>query len=286
MSAAASLEPPAHARQDEDETPLYTQSSLGAWRHLVGDLHVEGMIAIAAVVILWQAASYFLPPFLFPSVGDIGRAIREMLADTTTSYTVRLTIARIILFVLLSFISGTGLGIVACLNGRTERTVTPLIQLSQGIPGVCWIIFAALWFRNMELRIAFVIVISTLPSFFFMAREGFRAIPRELWDMVQSWRPTRSQFFTKLIVPSLLPQLLNALRLNLGTGTRVTIMAELLAGNSGIGNYLRSAQEQFRMDVAIAWTAILVVFVLLLDAVLTKIEHHLLRWRHSLRSSR
>jgi ABC-type nitrate/sulfonate/bicarbonate transport system permease component len=78
-----------------------------------------------------------------------------------------------------------------------------------------------------------------------------------------------------LILPALRPALLTAWRINLGGGTRMVITAELLAGVSGIGYQLRTAQEQFQMDNAVAWTVILVAFVLALDSILKAIERRL-----------
>jgi NitT/TauT family transport system permease protein len=94
--------------------------------------------------------------------------------------------------------------------------------------------------------------------------------------MVRAWRPTRVQMLHKLILPALRPTLLTAWRINLGGGTRMVITAELLAGVSGIGYQLRTAEEQFRMDSAVAWTVILVAFVLVCDAILKAVERRLL----------
>jgi NitT/TauT family transport system permease protein len=155
----------------------------------------------------------------------------------------------------------------------------------QGVPAVCWIIFAILWFRDMEARIAFVVIVTTIPSFYYQARDGIRTISAELWDMVRSWRPSTGQLVRILILPALLPALLTGWRTNLGNGTRVTIFAELLGGISGIGYQLRLSQELFRMDRAIAWTIVLVVFVVGSNIALSLFERKALRWRHDRNSA-
>ena len=60
----------------------------------------------------------------------------------------------------------------------------------------------------------------------------------------------------------------------------VTIMAELLGGVSGIGYQLRLSQELFRMDRAIAWTVVLVAFVVATNLALALFERSALTWRH------
>jgi NitT/TauT family transport system permease protein len=235
-------------------------------------VNLEGLGALFVVALAWQVSSHFFPPFLFPSLKTVCSTLLRTLADPAMLSTIGLTFLRILVSLTGTFLLATALGIVAALHPRTERFVDPLIQLKQGVPGVCWIIFSILWFKGTETRIAFIVIISTLPSFFYLARDGVRAISSELWQMVRALRPTRLQMLTKVILPALRPTLLTGWRINLGGGTRMVITAELLAGVSGIGYQLRTAQEQFRMDSAIAWTVVLVAFVVALDAALKAVE--------------
>jgi NitT/TauT family transport system permease protein len=258
-----------------------TATSLGPYLSgLFGRINVEGTVVLLLLVIAWQIASLHLPPILFPSLSRIVTALRDIVTSAPALAAIGLTYLRILVALAIAFAAATAIGIGAGLLRPLERAALPLIEVMQGIPAVCWIIFAILWFREMEARIAFVVIVSTIPSFFYQARDGMRAIPVELWDMVRSWRPSTLQLTRILILPALLPALLTGWRTNLGNGTRVTIMAELLGGVSGIGYQLRLSQELFRMDRAIAWTVVLVAFVVATNLALTLFERTALRWRH------
>ena len=253
---------------------------LDAATKLARSINVEGTIVLAGVLVAWQIASHFSPPILFPPLQKVVAAIVDIFDSPSALHAIGTTYLRILASLLVAFVLATVLGIAAGVYRRLERAVIPLIELMQGIPAVCWIIFAVLWFRDMETRIAFVIVVTTVPSFFYQARDGVRAISAELWDMVRSWRPSLPQLVRILVLPALLPVMLTSWRINLGSGTRVTIMAELLGGITGIGHQLRLAQELFRMDRAIAWTFVLVVFVVVTSAILSLLEARTLKWRH------
>lgn len=241
--------------------------------------NVEGCVAVVALLAAWEIAAGHLPAFLFPSLGTIWETLLGTLSSVEALGSIALTYVRIVVSLVLVFIFASLVGVWAAKRERVDRAVMPLIQIKQGIPGVCWAIFAIIWFENMELRIGFVIIISIFPSFFFMIRDGYRNIPRDLWEMVHSWRPSRWQMARKLIFPALLPAVLTSWRLNLGNGARVAVTAELLAGISGIGHELRTAQEQFRMDTALAWTVVLAVFILVSDYGMARLERRLLGWR-------
>ncbi|OWJ69186.1 ABC transporter permease [Inquilinus limosus] len=252
---------------------------LGRLGRRLRGVNVEGTIALVGLLVLWQIASANYPPMFFPPLQKIWATAVQTFETPSTLLSIGTTYLRITLSLIGSFFIASALGVGAALNRRIERFLVPLVELKQGIPAVCWIIFAILWFRDMETRIAFVVVTAALPSFFYQARDAVRSIPRDLWDMVRALRPNLLQVLRILVVPSTLPSLLTVWRVNIGNGTRVTIMAELLGGITGIGHQLRLSQELFRMDQVIVWTAALVAFVILGNLVLSAIERRVLRWR-------
>lgn len=244
-----------------------------------GRINVEGTLVLVALVIAWQVAALYYPPILFPSLERIGVALKDILTSPAAASASAITYARILIALLIGFGIATTVGLAAGMVRPIERAAVPLIEVMQGIPAVCWIIFAILWFRDMEARTAFVVIVTTIPSFFYQARDGVLEISGDLWDMVRSLRPSLSKLVRILILPALLPALVTGWRINIGNGTRVTIMAELLGGVSGIGHQLRLSQELFRMDKAIAWTVVLVAFVVVSNLALSWLEKRVLGWR-------
>ena len=95
---------------------------------------------------------------------------------------------------------------------------------------------------------------------------------KDLTEMVMSLRPRPMQTFRLLIVPSVLPDILTAWKVNLGNASRVVVVAELVGATGGVGYELLQQQQVFDMTGALAWTLQLVIFVLLLQALLSGIE--------------
>jgi len=249
------------------------------WPAWLSSFNLPGAVVVGLLVIGWQAIAGVLPAFLFPPIQDILRAERELLGEPAFYATILHTYARIIGSVGLSFALAVAAGIGAASSRLVDRSAAPLLALMQGVPAICWIIFAILWFRDIEIRIVFIVVISTAPNFFLQSRDAVLAISKDLRDMVLSWRPTKRQVLTKLILPSLVPILLTTILVNLGIATKVGVTAELLAGVGGIGGELRTAEEQFRMEMALAWTLPLVAFIFITGSLTRLAEKRLLRWR-------
>lgn len=239
----------------------------------------EGTLAIVLLLVAWGWASHHSTPMFFPTLTQLFNTIIDLLSSQDGWSSVGITYARIVMYLAGSFIVSSLLGLLAAWNVHVERFLLPLVELKQGIPALCWVLFAILWFADSEARIAFVVITSALPTFFYQSRDALRSIPRDWVELVHSLRPSPWQKARILWWPAVLPSLLTGWRINIGNATRVTIMAELLGGITGIGHELRISQEMFRMDQTIAWTAVLVLFVIASNAIISLAERQYLFYR-------
>ncbi|HEY1980959.1 MAG TPA: ABC transporter permease subunit, partial [Xanthobacteraceae bacterium] len=149
----------------------------------------------------------------------------------------------------------------------------------QGIPALSWVVIAIIWFRGIEFRIFFIMVMTTLPAFTFQVLDAYRTMSKDLFEMTLAFRPTRFDLFRTLIWPTVLPGILTAWKVNLGNAARVVVVAELVGATGGVGYELLQQQQLFDMAGAVAWTLVLVIFVLIVQSVITLIETRALRYR-------
>ena len=239
----------------------------------------EPIISFAVILAAWQIASFFLPPYLIPGVGVIFAAFIEIVASLTLLGDVFTTMGRIFLGLILAFVSGTILGVFMGFTETVEKYTLPVLHFIMGIPALSWVVFAIIWFGHVETRIAFILLAGSLPNFALIIHDGIKSISKEYLDMLRALRPTRKQLFSKLILPGMIPAVLTAWKVNLGLAARVVIVAELVGATRGVGNKLLLAQELFEMPKAIAWTLVLVTFLLITQLTILMLENKLLRWR-------
>jgi len=124
-----------------------------------------------------------------------------------------------------------------------------------------------------------VMVMTTLPAFTFQILDAFRSMSKDLFEMTMSFRPRRWTLFRFLIVPTILPGILTAWKVNLGNAARVVVVAELVGATGGVGYQLLRQQQLFDMAGAMAWTLQLVLFVLVVQQTINAIETWALRYR-------
>jgi NitT/TauT family transport system permease protein len=236
----------------------------------------ETFVSLAAFFVLWHVASMVLPPFVAPSWARIGRSLADIAGRPEF---IAVTVGRVVVALVISFVLGMGLAIAMYRWNLFERYLMPLIKLLMAVPVLCWILFAVLWFRQREVRIAFILVVVCAPIFIIDVLDGMRGVSKDLRDMVRALRPSARQFFAKLILPATVPAILTSWKVNLSLSIRVVTMAELVGATSGIGYALMQANETFSVADVFAWTVVLVLILMLANVAVTGLERRLLVWR-------
>ncbi len=240
---------------------------------------LQFVVGTLGLAIVWQIASLFFPDYLFPSIPQIVRRFVEIATTWTTQVDVLTTAARILAGLVGAFICGVILALILNKSGSAEAYLTPVLTLLQGIPALSWVVIAVIWFHGTEFRIFFIMLVTTLPAFTFQILDAVRSMSKDLFEMTVAFRPTRWTLFRVLVLPTVVPGILTAWKVNLGNASRVVVVAELVGATGGVGYELLRQQQLFDMAGAIAWTLQLVVFVLVFQGLITAIEAWALRWR-------
>ena len=234
----------------------------------------ETFVALAIFAVVWEGLSWVSPPYVIPGWGRIVSSVFSLRLDF-----VLITLARVAIALLLSFVIGLALAMLMYASDTFERYSKPLVRLLMAVPVVCWVLFSVLWFKGVEFRIAFVLIVTCAPVFIVDCLDGMKGVPKDLREMLRSFRPTKLHYFTKLILPATLPIIFTSWKINISLAIRVVTIAELVGAVSGIGYGLVVAQELFSVADVFAWTLILVIILFATEGVLIYIEGRVLRWR-------
>jgi NitT/TauT family transport system permease protein len=237
------------------------------------------VIPFVVLAALWQLGSMLLPPYLFPSLISVFSYCVRILSSWTLFQDVLTTSGRIIAGLIGAFAFGAILAVLMYRSDAVDRFSAPILGFFQGIPALSWVVFAIIWFHGTEPRIFFIMVLTTLPAFTLQILGALRGMPKDLLEMVLAFRPSRLKMFRTMILPAILPDILTAWKVNIGNASRVVVVAELVGATGGVGYRLIETQQQFDMAGALAWTLQLVLFVLIFQQLLSRVERHVFRYR-------
>jgi NitT/TauT family transport system permease protein len=241
----------------------------------------ETVITLLALAGLWQLTSFFLPQYLFPGIQTLWPELVTTLSERATYGHILASLLRIIAAFAVSVVAGVALGVWMGVSDKVEHYVSPALQVLMGIPALSLILVAVIWFREMEVRVFFVIVAIALPIVVLNTVDGIKGIPRELTEMLVSFRPSLWQRIWMITLPGALASILVGMKVALSFATRLAVFAELIGTTQGFGSALYSSFQTFNLTGVFVWTILLVILLYGLSGLLTLLERRLLRYRTS-----
>lgn len=234
-------------------------------------------IVVAAIILLMQVGSHFLPAYILPSPISV---VQSLIGSLIEDYLqILITIVRLLVTLLMSIAIGTLIGIITGTIASVRPFLRALVIIDTGIPALSWMLVAVFWFKNPEWRMFFIMLVIVVPIYALNVHDGIRAMPKEWLDMCESFRPSRIQVLRYLILPHIIPYVLMTTKSTVGYATRMLIFAELIGSSVGIGARMGLAQATFQMESVIAWTVLLIVMNMLAQGCVGVLERYLLRWR-------
>lgn len=238
---------------------------------------IATVVVVTSLVILMEVLSRFVPDYVMPSPGTVLAAAREIFFSDTSH--VFITLARLTAAVAASMLLGLMLGLVMGMKPKLRPYLRSLVVIDTGIPALSWMLIAVFWFKDPEVRIFFILCVIIIPFYALNIYDGIRALPKELIDMIESFRPSRWHVMRYLIIPHIVPYVFLTTKSVIGYAIRMVVFAELVASAAGIGSRMNLAQSTFRIDQVFAWTFFLVALNIVLQVAISAIEKVALKWR-------
>ncbi|WP_157084960.1 ABC transporter permease [Hydrogenophaga palleronii] len=158
--------------------------------------------------------------------------------------------------VALGFAIGASLGIAAGvavgLSRPAQLAVAPSLHGLRQVALFAWIPLLTAWFGNGDAVKIVFISISTFFPVFLNTEQGVRAIPPVYREVAAVVRLRPWQRLRRLVLPAILPSVLTGVELALLTAWIGTVGSEYAIGTGlGIGAYLATARDVFRMDLVL-----------------------------------
>jgi NitT/TauT family transport system permease protein len=234
-------------------------------------------VVVILLLVAMEITSRFVPDYIMPSPVAVWSAARELFFSDP--YHVAVTLVRLAISVTIAMVAGVVIGLAMGIFPSARPYLKAIVVIDTGIPALSWMLIAVFWFKNPESRIFFILLVILLPFYALNVYEGVRALPKELVDMIESFRPSRWQVLRYLILPHIVAYIFLTTKSVIGYAIRMVIFAELVASAVGIGARMNLAQSTFRIDQVLAWTFFLVILNLLLQAFVNGLERISLKWR-------
>ena len=244
-------------------------------------LHAWRLLLLLLAIAVWEALPRLglVDPDLLPPFSDVAGTVPVLLARPAVQADAGLTALRVLVGFLLAIPVGAFLGVLTAENRYAGRVLDPLLFFLFTIPKSIFLPLTILALGiGFTQKIAFA-VLSTFLILTFNFAAAVRSIKPEHLLVARSYGATRAQVIWRVYVPSMLPILLEAVRVALMFTITAILLAEMYASRTGLGHDIVTWGENFQMRQLLAGVLIVSAAAIAVNEAVRWLERSASVWR-------
>ena len=222
---------------------------------------------------------------LLPSLSTIGEAVERVAlepdrrtgeiilwSDTAAS------LQRLLIGIAVAAAVGLAVGVPNGLLPWFGAFWSPWVRAVSMIPPLAILPILFIAFGIGELAKVMLIVFGTAPFLMRDVEQRVRELPREQFVKAQTLDGTTWQIVLRVVLPQVLPRLVDGVRLSLGSAWLFLIAAEAIASTDGLGYRIFLVRRYLAMDVILPYVVWITMLAFLLDFGLRKLNRRCFSW--------
>ncbi len=222
---------------------------------------------------------------LLPSLGTMSESVSRLATEPNrrTGELVLWTdtiasMKRLLTGVGISMVLGLTVGIITGLIPLITNTLSPFIRVLSMIPPLAMLPILFIAFGVGELAKVVLIVFGVAPFITRDVQQRVEELPVELLVKAQTLGASTWQIILRVVVPQVLPRLLDATRLALGSAWLFLIASEAIASTDGLGYRIFLVRRYLDMEVILPYVAWITLLAFVLDLSLRLINRIAFPW--------
>lgn len=181
----------------------------------------------------------------------------------------------------LSLVVGTAIGLSMGSFQRVNKLLNPLIYFTYPIPKTALLPVIMILFGLGDASKVTLIVLITVFQVIVAVRDAVAAIPDTYYLPLISLGASRLQRFYHVTVMCILPDLLTALRLSVGTSLSILFFAENFGTTAGLGYYIQDMWNRMNYNAMFGGIFLLAALGFVLFMSIDLLERALTRWQRA-----
>jgi NitT/TauT family transport system permease protein len=235
----------------------------------------------AAALGLWQmlVSLKILDAFFVSRPSDIAQRVLSWVVSGSLWRHLGTTLEESLLGLLIGSALGISFGFSLGRSPFLARVLDPYIKGLNAVPRVVLAPLFLLWFGlGIWSKVALAV---TLVFFvmFFNTYQGVRDADRVLIDNARMLGASEGQLVRHVLVPSALTWIFSSLQTSLGFAMVGAVVGEYLGATRGLGYVISQAEGTFDTTGVFAGMTVLAIVVVIVGALVTRLERWLLRWK-------
>ena len=230
---------------------------------------------------LWEIATrlQWIDPFFYGAPSSIAASLVRQFTSGSIWKHLWTTIQEALLGLGAGFIVGVFFGWLAAERPILGQLIEPIMALLNAIPRIVLAPLFILWFgfdMGSRVALAFIMVFVVI---FFAVFTGIKEVDQVLVDRVRVLGGGRRDVMQLVYIPSVAAWIFSSLRLAVGFAFTGALVAELMAGNRGLGYLMNLALNGQNADAMMATVFLIMAMIVGVFAVVGRIEAWATSWK-------
>ncbi|MEN9778937.1 MAG: ABC transporter permease [Burkholderiaceae bacterium] len=238
------------------------------------------LIVLAIVLLLWEAVVrvFGIAEFIFPAPTQIASQFVEFKGPLLEAAWKTFWVTMVGFGI--SIVVGVLLGFLIGSSRMAYTALYPLMVAFNAVPKAAVVPILVVWFGiGLGPGVLTAFLISFFPITVNIAT-GLATLEPELEDVLRVLGARRWDILVKIGLPRSMPYFYGSLKIAITLAFVGTVLAEMTAGDSGIGYLMQTAGSQQRMSLAFAGLVTIGVMAMAMYEVFSWIEKRTTGWAH------
>lgn len=258
----------------------------GALRLLLQSLQPIGynLLSLAAFLLAWHVVALLVKSPFLPGPLAIVDAFVNLVRNGDTQGTSLLahswaSLHRVLAGFAIGTLLGVPLGLLMGLYPKFYAATRSVIEPFRFIPPIAWIPLAIIMFSGLT-RYAFLIFLGAFFPVFTATAVGVQRVEPLHRKVARVYGAGRFYVLTRIVIPTVLPDILGGMRVAMGAAFLTIVAAELAGGtNEGLGRMMVNYAELLKIPEIVVGMITIGTIGFLLNELLLLVEKRLFRWR-------
>lgn len=222
-------------------------------------IHATQGIILILIFGLWELFAHvgIIDPFITSQPSRILQTILSLYEQGVLFYHIGTTCMETVIGFFLGTILGLLTAILLWWSRFLSRVSEPYLVVLNSLPKIAlgpvfivWIGAGPIAIIVMTLAISLIVTILEVLN-------GFMGVDKEKIKLIRTFGGTKLQVLTKVLLPASVPNILNALKVNVGLSWVGVIVGEFLVSKAGLGYLIVYGGQVFKLDLVMASVVIL-----------------------------
>ncbi len=243
------------------------------------------VLARLALLALILAAWQFLPTWgvvdarLLPPLGDVLAMLGQQLGRSQVHEAIAVTAAEVAIAFVIAVPLGAAIGVLAAENEYFGQIFKPMLFYVFSVPKSIFLpMFILVFGIGFQQKVAYA-AFSTIFIVIMSATAAVESVKSDHVLVARSCGATRTQILLRIYVPSMMPVLLETLRISMIFNFTGVMIAEMYASRTGIGHLIANWGENFQMPQLFAGVILLATVAILFNEAVRHLEARCSTWR-------